>query len=112
MAKDYADTLRKARQCMVITRRALAEALCLGYRRGDTEKWRKDMIEVQATIGAIDDALEDEGKLALREAQAADPSQGREDVDGTTSSAKPIIIGIKDKQPPEHELNREDGRSK
>jgi hypothetical protein len=39
---------------------------CFSYAfsRADTEQWRKNMIEVQATIRAIDEALKDEEDLA------------------------------------------------
>ena len=36
------------------------------FTRADTEQWRKKMIEVQATIRAIDEALKDEEGLASK----------------------------------------------
>jgi hypothetical protein len=38
----------------------VAVALSKPFQRADTETWRKNMIEVQATIRAIDEALKDE----------------------------------------------------
>jgi hypothetical protein len=44
----------------VESRRQLAVALARPFPPADTETWRKEMIEVQTTIRAIDDALLDE----------------------------------------------------
>jgi hypothetical protein len=44
----------------------LAIALAEPFARADPEQWRKNMIEVQATIGAIDEALKDEEGLASK----------------------------------------------
>ncbi len=60
MAKEHADALRGARGRLVDSRRELAIALAKPFARADTEQWRKNMIEVQATIHAIDQALKDE----------------------------------------------------
>jgi hypothetical protein len=60
MAKEHADVLRSARGRLVDSRRELATALAKPFARADTEQWRKNMIEVQATIRAIDEALKDE----------------------------------------------------
>ena len=58
MAKEHLDALISARERLVESRRKLAVAL--GSQRGDIDSWRKEMIEVQTTIRAIDDALLDE----------------------------------------------------
>ena len=58
MAKEHVDALMGARERLVGSRRKLAPAL--GSQRGDTDTWRKEMIEVQTTIQAIDAALLDE----------------------------------------------------
>ena len=58
MAKEHLDALMGARERLVESRRKLAVAL--GSQRGDIDSWRKEMIEVQTTIRAIDDALLDE----------------------------------------------------
>ena len=58
MAKEHLDALISARERLVESRRKLAVAL--GSQRGDIDLWRKEMIEVQTTIRAIDDALLDE----------------------------------------------------
>jgi hypothetical protein len=58
MAKEHFDALINARERLVDSRRRLAVAL--GSQRGDTDTWRKEMIEVQRTIQAIDAALLDE----------------------------------------------------
>jgi len=60
MAKEHVDALISARDRLVESRRRLAVALARPFQRADTETWRKEMIEVQTTIRAIDDALLDE----------------------------------------------------
>ena len=60
MAAEYIDALKAARGRLVNSRRELAVALAKPFARADTEQWRKNMIEVQATIRAIDEALKDE----------------------------------------------------
>jgi hypothetical protein len=44
----------------------LAIALAKPFARADTEQWRQNMIEVQATIRAIDEAMKDEEGLAAK----------------------------------------------
>ena len=66
MAKEHADALRGARGRPVDSRRELAIALAKPFTRADTEQWRKNMIEVQATIHAIDQALKDEEELGSK----------------------------------------------
>ena len=60
MAKEHVDALLSARDRLVESRRQLAVALGIPFQRADTETWRKEMIEVQTTIRAIDDAMLDE----------------------------------------------------
>ena len=60
MAKEHVDALMSARDRLVESRRQLAVALGRPFQRADTETWRKEMIEVQTTIRAIDEALLDE----------------------------------------------------
>ena len=64
MAKEHTDALRSGR--LRDSRRELAIALAKPFARADTEQWRKNMIEVQATIRAIDEALKDEEGLASK----------------------------------------------
>jgi hypothetical protein len=66
MAKEHIDALRGARGRLVDSRRELAIALAKPFSRADTEQWRKDIIEVQAAIRAIDEALKDEEALASK----------------------------------------------
>ena len=66
MAEEHVDTLRSARDRLVDSRRELAIALAKPFARADTEQWRQNMIEVQATIRAIDEALKDEEGLAAK----------------------------------------------
>ena len=66
MAEEHVDTLRSARGRLVDLRRELAIALAKPFARADTEQWRRNMIEVQATIRAIDEALKDEEALASK----------------------------------------------
>jgi hypothetical protein len=63
---EHTDVLRNARGRLVDFRRELAISLAKPFARADTEQWRKHMIEVQATIRAIDEALKDEEGLASR----------------------------------------------
>jgi hypothetical protein len=63
---EHADLLRTARGRLVDSRRELAIVLAKPFARADTEQWRKNMIEVQATIRAIDEALKDEEGLASK----------------------------------------------
>src|ERR1700730_728529 len=44
--------------------RQLAEELAKPYERGKTEQWRKDIVEVQSTISAIDAAWKEEAAIA------------------------------------------------
>ena len=60
MANEHIDALISARDRLVESRRQLAVASGRPFQRADTETWRKEMIEVQTTIRAIDDALLDE----------------------------------------------------
>jgi hypothetical protein len=60
MVKEHVDALVSARDRLVESRRQLAVALGGPFQRADTEIWRKEMIEVQTTIRAIDEALLDE----------------------------------------------------
>jgi len=60
MAKKHVDARISARDRLVESRRQLAVALGRPFQRADTETWRKEMIEVQTTIRAIDETLLDE----------------------------------------------------
>ena len=66
MAAEHIDALKTARGRLVDSRGELAVALAKPFTRADTEQWRKNMIEVQATIRAIDKALKDEEVVASR----------------------------------------------
>ena len=65
MAEEHVDTLRSAR-VVCGTKMELAIALAKPFARADTEQWRQYMIEVQATIRAIDEAMKDEEGLAAK----------------------------------------------
>ena len=66
MAKEHAEALRAARGRLVDSRRELAIALAKPFAGADTEQRRNNMIEVQATTRAIDEALEDGEGLASK----------------------------------------------
>ncbi len=66
-------TLRAARAQAIRARRELATALARSYRAGHTENVRKDFIEVQALIEAIDSAIEDEESSELSDVQGYIP---------------------------------------
>ena len=57
MAEEHADVLRGARARLVDSRRELAIVLAEPFARADTEQWRKNMIEVQATVHTIESSL-------------------------------------------------------
>lgn len=54
------ETLEKARQQLVKARLELAAKLSGHYQRAQTEDWRAEFRDVQATIDAIDRALAEE----------------------------------------------------
>jgi hypothetical protein len=54
--------LATARERIVVDRRELADELAKPYERGRYEQWRR-IIEVQATIDAIDRAITDERSI-------------------------------------------------
>jgi hypothetical protein len=60
MAKEHVDALMSARARLVESRRQLVVILGRPLERADTDRWRKEMIQVQTTIQAIDAALLDE----------------------------------------------------
>ena len=62
MAEQYIEQLAAARERMVADRRELADELAKPYERGRYEQWRR-IIEVQATIDAIDRAITDERSI-------------------------------------------------
>jgi hypothetical protein len=53
MGCDHQQKLQKAREQLVIQRRAIAEALAGSYKRGNTEQCRELMVQIQATCGAL-----------------------------------------------------------
>jgi hypothetical protein len=62
MAEQYVEQLAAARERIVADRRELADELAKPYERGRYEQWRR-IIEVQATIDAIDRAITDERSI-------------------------------------------------
>src|SRR2546423_14989747 len=62
MAEQYIEQLAAARERIVADRRELADELAKPYERGRYEQWRR-IIEVQATIDAIDRAITDERSI-------------------------------------------------
>ena len=63
MAEQYVEQLAAARERVVADRRELADELAKPYERGRYEQWSR-IIEVQATIDAIDRAVKDERCIA------------------------------------------------
>jgi hypothetical protein len=70
MANEHTDTLKKAREQLVADRRACAEVLAGPFKRSDSIEGRSRFDSLQATINAIDEAIEDEGKIDLERRQA------------------------------------------
>jgi hypothetical protein len=62
LAGQYVEQLAAARERIVADRRELADELAKPYARGRYEQWRR-IIEVQATIDAIDRAITDERSI-------------------------------------------------
>ena len=62
MAEQYVEQLAAARERIVADRRELADELAKPYERGRYEQWRR-IIEVQATVDAIDRAITDERSI-------------------------------------------------
>ena len=62
MAEQYVEQLAAARERIVADRRELADELAKPYERGRYEQWRR-IVEVQATIDAIDRAITDERSI-------------------------------------------------
>jgi hypothetical protein len=63
MAEQYVEQLAAARERVVADRREQADELAKPYERGRYEQWSR-IIEVQATIDAIDRAIKDERCIA------------------------------------------------
>jgi hypothetical protein len=64
---DHNDHLAKlvaARSRMVTERRDVASALSEKYKRGQTNEMRELLVQIQATIDAIDRAIADEKNIA------------------------------------------------
>src|SRR5713101_1772275 len=61
MAQDDVANLKKAREQLVGMRRGHVEALAAGYKRGQTERNIEKVVQIQACIEAIDQALKDAG---------------------------------------------------
>jgi hypothetical protein len=59
---DHLAKLVAARSRMVIERREVASALTEKYKRGHTDDMRELLVQIQATIDAIDRAIADEKK--------------------------------------------------
>jgi hypothetical protein len=64
MACAHQQKLQKAREQLVIQHRAIAEALAGSSKRGNTEQCRELMVQIQATIDAVDKAMKDEERLS------------------------------------------------
>jgi hypothetical protein len=64
MANDHSRKLQSAREQLVIQRRRIAEALAGGYERGESEPHLELMVQIQAAIRAIDEAILDEDRLS------------------------------------------------
>jgi hypothetical protein len=70
MANEHIETLKLARERLVVDRRACAEILAAPFRRPDSIDARAAFNSLQATIDAIDEAIEDEGEIDLERRQA------------------------------------------
>jgi len=60
MPEEHVKQLVAARERLLADRRGLTEVLAKPYERGKTERWQERFVTVQATIEAIDRALQDE----------------------------------------------------
>lgn len=61
---DHLAKLVAARSRMVAERRDVARALTEKYKRGQTNEMRELLVQIQATIDAIDRAIADEKNIA------------------------------------------------
>lgn len=61
---DHLAKLIAARSRMVTERRDVASALTEKYKRGQTNEMRELLVQIQATIDAIDRAIADEKNIA------------------------------------------------
>ena len=61
---DHLAELLAARARMVAERREVASALTEKYRRSQTNEMRELLVQIQATIDAIDRAIADEKNIA------------------------------------------------
>jgi hypothetical protein len=66
MSDEHTDDLKKARAQLVEERRRYAKVLAGPYSRGKTEDAHERFVEIQATIEAMDRAIEDEVGLQQR----------------------------------------------
>ena len=66
---EYLAKLAAARSRMVTERRELASALAEKYKRGHTDDMREQLVQIQATIEALDRAIVDEKSIANAPAQ-------------------------------------------
>jgi hypothetical protein len=60
MSEEHIGNLKKARAQLIEQRRAFVQVLAGPYDRGKTEQAREKFMEIQATIDAMDRAIEDE----------------------------------------------------
>ena len=60
MSEEHNENLNKARVQLIEQRREFARVLAGPYDRGKTEQARETFVDLQATIEAIDRAIEDE----------------------------------------------------
>lgn len=61
---DHLAKLVAARSRMVTERRDVVRALTEKYKRGQTDEMRELLVQIQATIDAIDRAIADEKNIA------------------------------------------------
>ncbi len=66
---QHIQTLQMARDREVTHRREVAKSLAGEYKKGDTERWRDDIVKIQNAIAAIERAIAHEEYIASKEPQ-------------------------------------------
>lgn len=75
MADEHLKTLNAALEKLRAHRRALAENLADNYKRGHTEAWCDQLVQIQATIDALLRAVKDEKSLLPKRAAQVHSAQ-------------------------------------
>jgi hypothetical protein len=91
MSNEYLEKLKTARESLVKQRRSVVNSLDLGQVVISTAT-SEQLVNIQAAIRAIDEAIKDEEKLSsAREPIAIDPSERIADDDDPESSSRSIL---------------------